>query len=312
MSVAARANAVVRAGILRAADSRRVRSFMSRHGMRLGAGRYVAGETLDQCVAVLSRVTAHGLHANTTLLGESVRDRAEAEAVAAEYERILERLHAERLPVNVALKLTHLGLELDEELAHANVARVVDAAERLGSFVRIDMEQSSAVDATLRIFRALRESGRERVGTVLQSYLYRTERDLDDVLPLRPNLRIVKGAYLEPPAVAYPGKADVDAAYRRLVETGLRGGAYLAVATHDEALIEHVIAFAEREGIGRERFELQLLYGVRPALQLDLVRRGFKVLVATPYGPEWYPYLMRRLAERPANLAFFARNLVRR
>ena len=312
MSVGERANAALRAGILRAADSSRVRSFMSRHGMRLGAGRYVAGETLDQCVAVLSRLTAQGLHANTTLLGESVRDRAEAEAVAAEYERILERLHAEQLPVNVALKLTHLGLELDEELARANVSRVVDAAERLGSFVRIDMEQSAVVDATLRIYRSLRESGRERVGTVLQSYLYRTEGDLDALLPLGPNLRLVKGAYLEPPDVAYPDKADVDAAYRRLVETGLRGGAYLAVATHDEALIEHVIAFAEREGIGRDRFELQLLYGVRPALQLDLVRRGYKVLVATPYGPEWYPYLMRRLAERPANLAFFARNLVRR
>lgn len=312
MSVGERANAALRAGILRAADSPRVRSFMSRHGMRLGAGRYVAGETLDQCVAVLSRLTAQGLHANTTLLGESVRDRAEAEAVAAEYERILERLHAEQLPVNVALKLTHLGLELDEELARANVSRVVDAAERLGSFVRIDMEQSAVVDATLRIYRSLRESGRERVGTVLQSYLYRTEGDLDALLPLGPNLRLVKGAYLEPPDVAYPDKADVDAAYRRLVETGLRGGAYLAVATHDEALIEHVIAFAEREGIGRDRFELQLLYGVRPALQLDLVRRGYKVLVATPYGPEWYPYLMRRLAERPANLAFFARNLVRR
>lgn len=312
MSVGERANAALRAGILRAADSPRVRSFMSRHGMRLGAGRYVAGETLDQCVAVLSRLTAQGLHANTTLLGESVRDRAEAEAVAAEYERILERLHAEQLPVNVALKLTHLGLELDEELARANVSRVVDAAERLGSFVRIDMEQSAVVDATLRIYRSLRESGRERVGTVLQSYLYRTEGDLDALLPLGPNLRLVKGAYLEPPDVAYPDKADVDAAYRRLVETGLRGGAYLAVATHDETLIEHVIAFAEREGIGRDRFELQLLYGVRPALQLDLVRRGYKVLVATPYGPEWYPYLMRRLAERPANLAFFARNLVRR
>lgn len=312
MSLPARANAVLRSGILRAADSRRVRSFMSRHGMRLGAGRYVAGETLDQCVAVLQRLTAQGLHANTTILGESVRDRAEAEAVAAEYERVLERLHAERLPVNVALKLTHLGLELDEELAYENVARVVDTAGRLGSFVRIDMEQSSVVDATLRIYRRLRESGRERVGTVLQSYLYRAERDLEELLPLRPSLRIVKGAYLEAPEVAYPDKADVDAAYRRLVETGLRGGATIAVATHDDALIDHAIGVAEREGIGHDRFELQLLYGVRPSLQLDLARRGFKVLVATPYGPEWYPYLMRRLAERPANLAFFAKNLVRR
>jgi proline dehydrogenase len=312
VSAAARANAVLRAGILRAADDRRVRRLMSRYGMRLGAARFVAGETLDECVAVLRRLAGQGLHANTTLLGESIRDRREADAVADEYGRILERLHAEQLPCNVALKLTHLGLELHEELAYANVERVVEVAERLGSFVRIDMEQSSVVDATLRIYRRLRESGHDRVGTVLQSYLYRTEGDLEALLPLAPNLRFVKGAYLEPPDVAYAAKADVDAAYSRLVEEALRGGAYAAIATHDEALIERCLAFAEREGIGRDRFELQMLYGVRPALQLDLVRRGYKVLVATPYGPEWYPYLMRRLAERPANLGFFARNLVRR
>ena len=312
MSATARANAVLRAGILRAADDPHVRRLMNRYGMRLGAARFVAGETLEECVSVLRRLAAQGLHANTTLLGESIRDPAEAEAVADEYARILERLHVERLPCNVALKLTHLGLELDEELAHANVERVVRVAERLGSFVRIDMEQSSVVDATLRIYRRLRESGHDRVGTVLQSYLYRTEADLDALLPLAPNLRFVKGAYLEPPAVAYAAKADVDSAYLRLVEAALRGGAYAAIATHDESLIAGCLAFAEREQVGRDRFELQMLYGVRPALQLDLVRRGYKVLVATPYGPEWYPYLMRRLAERPANLGFFARNLVRR
>jgi proline dehydrogenase len=147
---------------------------------------------------------------------------------------------------------------------------------------------------------------------VLQSYLFRTEADLESLLPLQPNLRFVKGAYLEPPEIAYRDKDDVDAAFRRLVETALSGGAYAAIATHDEALIEHCLAFAEREGIGRDRFELQMLYGVRPGLQLELLQRGYKVLVATPFGPEWYPYLMRRLAERPANLGFFARNLLRR
>ena len=312
MSVSETSNAVLRSVILRAADDRHVRRFMGRYGMRLGAARFVAGETLDECVAVLRRLADQGLHANTTLLGESVRDRAEAEGVADEYGRILERIHAEQLPCNVALKLTHLGLELDEELAYANVERVVQVAERLESFVRIDMEQSSVLDATLRIYRRLREAGHERVGTVLQSYLFRTEADLESLMPLRPNLRFVKGAYLEPPEIAYRDKADVDAAYRRLVETALRGGAYAAIATHDETLIEHCIAFAERDGIGRDRFELQMLYGVRPGLLLDLARRGYKVLVATPFGPEWYPYLMRRLAERPANLGFFARNLLRR
>jgi proline dehydrogenase len=312
VSVTSTANGALRSVILRAADDRHVRGLMSRYGMRLGAARFVAGETLDQCVAVLRRLADQGLHANTTLLGESVRDAAEAEAVAEEYGTILERLHEEQLPCNVALKLTHLGLELDEELAYANVERVVRVAERLGNFVRIDMEQSSVLDATLRIYRRLREAGHERVGTVLQSYLFRTEADLESLLPLRPNLRFVKGAYLEPPEIAYRDKADVDAAYRRLVETALTGGAYAAIATHDETLIEHCLAFAEREGIGRDRFELQMLYGVRPGLQLDLLRRGYKVLVATPFGPEWYPYLMRRLAERPANLGFFARNLLRR
>jgi proline dehydrogenase len=303
---------VLRTGILRAADDRHVRRFMDRYGMRLGASRFVAGETLDECVVVLRRLADQGLHANTTLLGESVRDRAEAEAVADEYGRILERLHAEQLPCNVALKLTHLGLELDEELAYTNVERVVKVAEALGTFVRIDMEQSSVVDATLAIYRRLRETGHDRVGTVLQSYLFRTEDDLASLLPLAPNLRFVKGAYLEPPEIAYEDKADVDSAYARLVETALRGGAYAAIATHDEALIERLIAFAGREGIGRDRFELQMLYGVRAGLQLELVRRGFKVLVATPYGPEWYPYLMRRLAERPANLGFILRNAVPR
>jgi proline dehydrogenase len=312
MTVTSAVNGALRSVILRAADDRHVRGFMSRYGMRLGASRFVAGESLDACVVVLRRLADQGFHANTTLLGESVCDPAAAEAVADEYGRILERLDEEQLPVNVSLKLTHLGLELDEDLAYANVERVVQVAERLENFVRIDMEQSSVLEATLRIYRRLREAGHDRVGTVLQSYLFRTEEDLEALLPLRPNLRFVKGAYLEPPEVAYRDKADVDAAFRRLVEAALRGGAYAAIATHDEALVEHCVAFAEREGIGRERLELQMLYGVRPGLQLDLLGRGFKVLVATPFGPEWYPYLMRRLAERPANLGFLARNLLRR
>jgi proline dehydrogenase len=312
VSISSGANAVLRAGILRAADDRRVRRFMRRYGMRLGAARFVAGVTLDECIVVLRRLADQGLHANTTLLGEGIRDRSEAVAVADEYVQILERLVAEQLPVNVALKLTHLGLEIDEEVAYANVERVVRAAERLDSFVRMDMEQSSVVDATLRIYRRLREGGHDRVGTVLQAYLYRTESDLESLLPLRPNLRFVKGAYLEPREIAYSAKAQVDAAYARLVEAALSGGAYAAIATHDESLIGRCLSFAEREGIGRDRYELQMLYGVRPALQLDFVRCGYKVLVATPFGPEWYPYLMRRLAERPANVGFFVRNLVRR
>ncbi len=174
------------------------------------------------------------------------------------------------------------------------------------------MEASGAVDATLEIYRRLRAEGHDNVGTVLQSYLYRTPEDLEGLLPLQPNLRLVKGAYLEAADIAYPKKSDVDAAYIRLLERMLAGGGYTCVATHDERLIQHAIAFTEREGIDRDRFEFQMLYGVRPQLQLDLAGRGYKVLVATPFGPEWFPYLMRRLAERPANLLFFLRNLFRR
>jgi proline dehydrogenase len=300
-------NASLRKGILAAADSARVRSVVRRYGMRLGASRFVAGETLDECVGVLRALNERGLYANTTLLGEGVLEPAESERVVAAYEEVVERLDADGLRANVALKLTHLGLELDEELACRNLRRLLEK----GSFIRIDMEQSQFVDATLRIFRRLREEGFENVGTVLQAYLFRTPADLEELLPLRPNLRLVKGAYLEPASIAYPRKADVDAAYGRLLERMLSGGGYTAVATHDESLIEHAIRYAETHGIGRDRFEFQLLYGVRPQLQLDLVRRGFRVLVATPYGPEWYPYLMRRLGERPANLLFLLKNTLR-
>jgi proline dehydrogenase len=280
--------------------------------MQLGASRFVAGETLDECVVVLRRLNEHGLSANTTLLGEDVTDLDQARVVASEYEAILVRLAGESLRANVALKLTHIGLDLGVDVAFDNVRRVVARAAELGNFIRIDMEYSAVVDATLEIYRRLRAAGFDNVGTVLQSYLYRSESDLEELLPLGPNLRFVKGAYLEPPEVAYPDKADVDAAYVRLIERSLRSPGYTAIATHDEGLIEHAIEFTEQEGIGRDRFEFQMLFGVRPRLRLELAERGFKVLVATPFGPEWFPYLMRRLAERPANLGFFLRNALRR
>jgi proline dehydrogenase len=301
----------LRSLILAAADSPRLQRLVQRYGFRLGAARFVAGETLDDAVPVLRRLNESGLLTNTTLLGEGVRDEGETREVVAAYRRVLDRIHAEELRTNVAVKLTHLGLSIDEGLAERNVAELVEHAAQRGNFVRIDMEESRHVDATLGIYRRLRERGHENVGAVLQSYLFRSEDDLAALLPLAPNLRLVKGAYLEPPEVAYPRKRDVDAAYAGLVETALGGDGFTAVATHDEALIEHTIAFAREHGIPNERFQFQMLYGVRPRLQLELVRRGFGVLVATPYGPEWYRYLMRRLAERPANLLFLVRNLVR-
>jgi proline dehydrogenase len=302
---------VLRRAILAAADSPRLGAFVQRYGFRLGAARFVAGESLDAAVPVLRGLNDKGLLTNTTLLGEGVTAEAETGAVVAAYRELLDRVAAEGLRTNVALKLTHLGLAFDEELAHRNVAELVAHAATHRSFIRIDMEESARVDATLRIYRRLREAGHDNVGAVLQSYLYRSEADLAALLPLVPNLRLVKGAYLEPAEVAYPEKSDVDAAYVRLLESALSGAGFTAIATHDEALIEHAIAFAREREIAPERLQFQMLYGVRPALQLDLVRRGYAVLVAAPYGPDWYRYLMRRLAERPANVLFLLRNLIR-
>jgi len=309
--VSASLNQIFRAAILSATHNRVVASGVRRYGMRLGAARFVAGETLDEAVPVLRGLNQQGLRTNTTLLGEGVRDAATASAAAATYCQVLDRIAREGLQTNIALKLTHLGLDLGEDVAYGNVTQVVAHAAGVGNFIRLDMEESARVDPTLRIYRRLRADGHDNVGAVLQAMLYRTAQDLEDLLPLQPNLRLVKGAYLEPASVAYPKKADVDRNYIRIAERALPSAGYTAIATHDERIIAHVIAFTQAQGIGPDRFEFQMLYGIRPQLQLDLVRRGYRVLVATPYGTEWYFYLMRRLAERPANVLFLMRNLLK-
>lgn len=304
-------NAISRRGILAAAESKMLRAFVRRHGMRFGASRFVAGETFETAAAELRQLNEQGLLTNTTILGEGVREPAETRAVIEDYKDVLDGIHREQLRTNLAVKPTHLGLALDEELAYENVAAITAHARGLGNFVRMDMEESRYVDPTLAVYRRLREAGSDNVGVVLQAYLYRTERDLEELLPLRPNVRICKGAYLEHPEIAYPEKRDVDAAYTRLLERALREAEFVGIATHDERMIEHAVAFTEREQIPAERFQFQMLYGVRPQLQLALARRGYAVLVATPFGPDWYRYLMRRLAERPANVGFLLRNLLR-
>lgn len=298
--------------ILAATNHNFVSKPVRKYGMRLGASRFVAGESFEECVPVLRRLNNQGFRTNTTLLGEGVNDQAMAGWVVDQYASILDRIEAEKLTCNVALKLTHLGLDLSEEVAAANVEKLVRHAAENGNFIRIDMEDSPRVDATLRIYRKLRESGHDNVGTVLQSYLYRTPGDLDGLIALRPNLRIVKGAYLEPKDVAFPEKKDVDRAYLTLTERMLNEIPFTAVATQDDRIVDHVINYAERNGVERDRFEFQMLYGIRQQLQRQLVEQGYRVLIATPHGPEWYFYLMRRLAERPANLLFFARNAIRR
>jgi proline dehydrogenase len=301
----------MRRTLLAASRSPGLSRWVHRYG-RFAVYRFVAGETLDDCVQVLRRLNAAGFKTNTTLLGEGVRDAATAASVVATYRQVLARLASEKLRTNLAIKLTHLGLDVGEDVAAQNLTSLVAQAGRLSNFVRIDMEESARVDATVRIYRHLREAGYDNVGTVLQAYLYRTEEDLRTLLPLRPNLRLVKGAYLEPPSVAFPRKADVDRNYVHLMELMLQGGGYTAIATHDDRIIDHAIEHVSHHGIGRERFEFQMLYGVRPRLQQDLLRQGYRVLVATPFGAQWFPYFMRRLAERPANVLFVLRNLLRR
>lgn len=285
---------------------------MSAHGLRLGASRFVAGETLDEFVPAARGLNAAGFSVASAILGEGIDDASRTREVVLEYRTLLGRIAAEDLRANVALKLTHLGLAIDEGLASVNLRSIVEEAGRLGNFVRIDMEESVYVDATLRIYRGMRAHGIANLGVVLQAYLHRTGDDLAALLPLRPNLRLVKGAYLEPPSVAYARKAHVDAGYKLLIEEALEGDGFTAIATHDEDAIEHAIAIARSRDLKPEgRFEFQMLYGVRPALQKRLVAAGYPVRIAAPFGPQWYPYFMRRLAERPANVAFMLRSMLK-
>lgn len=312
MSVSSAVNQVFRRGILKATTNGMVQRFVTRYGMQLGAARYVAGENLDEAVESLRRLERQGFKTNTTIFGEHLEDEASANAIADEYQRVIARLHEEGLRTNIALKPTHVGLNVSQELAFRNISRLADRAAEVNNTIRMDMEDSPWVDGTLGLYRQLRESGRDNVGTVLQAYLYRTEADLESLLPYAPNLRIVKGAYLEPPEIAYPSKADVDRAYVRITERALLGDGYTAIATHDRRIIEHFVDFTYRHKIPRERFEFQMLYGIATDLQLQMLRRGYTVLISTNYGMDWYPYLMRRMAERPANLLFVARHAIRR
>jgi proline dehydrogenase len=302
---------VLRAALLGAANNRGLARFVTKHGRRLGAYRFVAGETLDEFMLVVRRANDAGMRVAAGLLGEDVRDRGDATSVTREYESALDRFAADRASANVALKLTHLGLAIDRDLALANVESVVRRAAASSNFVRIDMEQSEHTDATLAIYRDLRSKGLANVGTVLQAYLYRSDADLHSLLALEPNLRLVKGAYLEPAAIAYPAKHDVDANFVRLIELSLTQGKFTAIATHDEAIVDHTIDFIKRRGVAEGSFEFQMLYGVRPKLQSDVVRRGYPLRIAVPFGTQWYPYFMRRLAERPANVAFFLSSMWR-
>lgn len=295
----------LRSAILAAAESGTVRRVVARYGMRLGARRFVAGETADEFLAVAEETNARGFSVACGILGEGVRGRDEAVAASRAYCDLLRTFAQRGLDANVAFKLTHVGLDIDPELAFENAASIAQTARETGNTMRLDMEQSRYVDATLSVYRRLRERY-DGVGFVLQSCLFRSIDDLTAALALRPNVRLVKGAYLEPPAVAYAQKKDVDAAYVGLAELALSNDGYTAIATHDPAIVAHVEALASRRGLPkRGRFEFQMLYGIATPLAQRLIESGYRVRLAVPFGEYWFPYLMRRLAERPANLAFF-------
>jgi len=304
---------VLRGGLLWLSEQPRVFRFVQGNGLaRRFAARFVAGETVDDAVAALTQLNAAGISASLDLLGEAVGGAAEARAARDVYLQTLDRIHRARADSNVSVKLTQMGLDIDAGLCVDNVRAIVGRACQYDSFVRIDMEGSAYTERTLRLFteRFHPEFG-NAVGVVLQSYLRRTERDVADMIARGARVRLCKGAYKEPPEVAFPAKRDVDASYVRCMERLLERGSYPGIATHDVRIIAHAKAFARRRGIAPGRFEFQMLYGVRRDLQHALRRDGWNVRVYVPFGEQWYPYLMRRLAERPANIAFLLGNIVK-
>jgi proline dehydrogenase len=274
--------------------------------------RFIAGETIDEAVAAIRDLNAHGCSASFDHLNESVGSIAETEAEVREYLDVLARIDETRIDSNVSIKLSQFGLEIDPELAYRNARRIVEDAARRGNFVRVDMEGSKVTQATIDVFKKLRsEFGLNDVGIVVQSYLYRTMEDVRDLLQIPARIRICKGAYNEPPEVAYPDKKDVDDNYVRVMQVLLKSGVYHGIATHDPKMIDATIEFAQREGIGKDAFEFQMLYGIRRDLQVQLARDGYRMRVYVPYGKHWYPYFMRRLAERPANIWFVLKNMLK-
>jgi proline dehydrogenase len=300
-----------RAAILRAAESDRVGTVVSRYGMRLGARRFVPAENLDEVVEVMRRLNRAGMRGVTGLFDDHARTEADIARHEAEYGRQIDRLASEGLDANVALKLTHLGVHVSDEVLYRAARRLLGRAAARGMRLRFDMEESALVPQTLALYRRLREEGVDNVGVVLQTYLRRSEGDLAHLLPLGLNVRLVKGAYLEPASVAYPDKRDVDAAYVRMLERCLAEAEHTAIATHDPAILRTARVRISAAGVPPERYEFQMLYGIALPLQREVIDAGHPLRIAAPYGPTWFSYLMRRLAERPANLGFFLRNAVR-
>jgi proline dehydrogenase len=285
----------------------------SRYGMAPGGGfarRFIAGESVDEAVAAVQDLSQHGLLLTMDYLGESVSSATAAAAAAAEYVTIIDAIVRSGIERNISLKLTQLGLDVDRATAVDNMRRILEPADASGFFVRIDMENSPYTDATLEILETLWQQGHRQIGTVIQSYLKRSESDIRRLNAMGSRVRLVKGAYKEPKEVAYQRKSEVDAAFIELMRLLLDHGTYPAVATHDPVMIDAAKAYARHKNYGPERFEFQMLYGIRRDLQAALVKEGYRVRVYVPFGRQWYPYFMRRLGERPANVGFVLKGIL--
>jgi proline dehydrogenase len=281
---------------------------MSNGVSRRVAQRWVAGETLDEAIAAARALNANGFPVSLDLLGENVLDRDGAIRAADTYVAMFDRIAAETLNGNISMKLTQLGLDLDPGLCESLVSRIAESAARHGNFLRIDMEGSPYTQRTVDLCKKVR-ARTDAVGTVIQSYLRRSEQDIRDLIAVGCRIRLVKGAYKEPAEIAFPAKSDVDTNFVSLMKILLPSGIYHGIATHDPRMIDATKEFASEKGIGKEKFEFQMLYGIRTDLQRRLVGEGYRLRVYIPFGTDWFPYFMRRLAERPANLTFFLRNL---
>ncbi|GIV18701.1 MAG: proline dehydrogenase [Armatimonadota bacterium] len=302
---------LTRAVVLKIASLPPVRHLITRgRPFRKLVDRFVAGESLQDALRIAKQLQSRGLKVSIDYLGESVRDRQMAEAVVAEYLRVLPTLAQAGLDTQVSVKLTQLGLDIENDFCVRNLERIVQCAQEVGGFVRIDMESREYTQRTLDIFDALHERY-PNLGIVIQAYLYRSEEDIERLIRCKASVRLCKGAYAEPATVAYPKRSQVNAAYRRLMQKLLLSGNAPALATHDESIIRDAIAFAQNNNISPQRFEFEMLYGIRRDLQEKLASQGYQMRVYVPYGEAWYPYFTRRLAERPANLLFFLRHVLR-
>lgn len=281
------------------------------YGIRMVKGKIVGGISFDQAIPFIRKLNEDGMSVTVDHLGEYVADPLIAVERAGEAVAALEMIKEVGLDAQVSLKLTSLGLDISEELVRLNLRRILTAADRLGVMVTIDMEDSERCQRTLDLFQELKAEY-QNVSTVIQAYLYRSNDDLDMMAHLQPFIRLVKGAYKEPKSVAFQEKRDVDGNYRKLIAKQLDAGSYTAIATHDDRMVSFAKHYALEKGIGKDKFEFQMLYGMRQQLQQELVRQGYKVRIYLPYGDDWYGYFMRRLAERPANIAFAFKGMTKK